>query len=101
MKNIILSVLTLASGSLFAGAVGGGGSSGFQVKSAAELMAVYEGANNLSRSAFGTEDQFNIDLQNRVVVFDPNKIALKKSEVWSFEEVVKHAEPAATESQDE
>ncbi len=101
MKNVILSVLVLTSGNLFAGAVGGGGSSGLQVKSEAEIMAVYAGANNLSRSAFGNENQFNIDFQNRVVVFDPNKIALKKSEVWSFEDVAKYAGDSSSEKQPE
>lgn len=98
MKNIILTVLVLASGNLFAGAVGGGGSSGLQLKNATEIMAVYSGANNLSRSTLGNENQFNIDFQNRVVVIDPNSTTLKEPEVLSFEEVAKFADPAVAES---
>jgi hypothetical protein len=47
MKNVILSVLVLASTNLFGadGAVGGGGSSSLQLEAAQELMTVYQGAN--------------------------------------------------------
>lgn len=101
MKNIILFLLVLASGKVFAGAVGGGGTSGLQRKSIAEIMAVYSGANNLSRSTFGNDNQFNIDFQNRVIVFDPNLTKLNKPEVLSFDEVAKFADPAVSKAQEQ
>lgn len=97
MKNILFWALIVFAGDLYAGAVGGGGSSGLMKQ--VELMSVYSGANNLSKATFGIENQFKLDFQNKVVVFDADQKNLDRSETLSFEEVSKFADPAPAENQ--
>lgn len=95
MKNIMLFLSVLISGSLYAGTVGGGGVSG---KAQAELMTVYEGANRISRESLGAENLFTLDLNNKIVTFDVERKVLDESAVMTFEEVKKHAEPQAVDT---
>lgn len=90
MKNFLFWTLMILTQSLYAGAVGGGGSSGILKR--IDLMAVYSGANNLSKAAFGTENQFKLDFQNKIVQFNPDPKRSDQTESMSFEEVVRYAD---------
>jgi hypothetical protein len=98
MKNIMLFLSVLISGSLYAGTVGGGGVSGKAQLEVAELMRVYEGANTISRESLGAENLFSLDLNNKIVTFDVERKVLDESAVMTFEEVEKYAQPQAVDT---
>lgn len=57
-----------------------------------ELSQVFTGAKNISRESLGSDQLFQIDIQNRVVTFDAERIVLDESAVLTFEEVVKYGD---------
>ena len=82
----------MISGNLYAGAIGGGGTSGMVLDNQ-KIMKVYQGANNISRNELGADHLFTLDMKNETVIFDADHQVLDKSAVLTFEEVAKYALP--------
>lgn len=116
MKNIFYALcVLLATQEVFAGQVGGsgggtaltGGSSLLlrrpidNVMPINELMKVYQGANKISREALGSDRLFKMDVTNRIVTFDSDRLVLEESETLTFEEVVELADPIITDDASE
>lgn len=91
MKKLVFLLFALYSSKLFAGQVGGSGSTGqaslnfTRIVNSADLLKLYQSAVNISENKFGRSDLFKLDFQNNTAVFG-------EVEEVPFEEVIKYSE---------
>lgn len=98
MRNIFLLISIVATSNLYAGAVGGGGTSGFTKEQQQMTLRVLEGASLISLETLGANNLFRLDMKNRLVIFDAEREVFEESAAMPFEEVAKFAIPMTDEA---